>query len=62
MLYSVLYVVFRPLIPVLRWAFPGQILTTEQIGKAMLKVAREGAPKRVLEAKDISALRFTAEH
>jgi hypothetical protein len=40
----------------LRWAFPGQILTTEQIGRAMLKVARSGAPKRILEAKDIDAL------
>ena len=50
------YTVFKPLMPLLRWALPGQILDTEQIGRAMLKVARSGAPKRVLEAKDISAL------
>jgi uncharacterized protein YbjT (DUF2867 family) len=55
-IYNAGYVVLGPLIPVLRWAFPGQILTTEQIGRAMLKVARSGAPKRVLESKDISAL------
>ncbi len=55
-LYNAGYVVLRPLMPVLRWLFPGQILTTGQIGRAMLMVVREGAPKSVLEAKDISAL------
>lgn len=55
-LYNVGYAIVKPLLPLLRWAFPGQILTTEQIGRAMLKVARSGAPKRILEAKDIDAL------
>jgi uncharacterized protein YbjT (DUF2867 family) len=54
--YRVGYALMKPLLPVLRWAFPGLILTTEQVGRAMLKVARSGAPKRVLESKDISAL------
>ncbi len=54
--YNVGYVVLGPLIPLLRWAMPGQILTTEQIGRAMLKVARSGAPKRILESKDINSL------
>ncbi|MEI9975762.1 MAG: NAD-dependent epimerase/dehydratase family protein, partial [Ignavibacteriota bacterium] len=54
--YRVGYVLMKPLMPLLRWAFPGQILNTEQIGRAMLRVARSGAPKRVLESKDISAL------
>jgi uncharacterized protein YbjT (DUF2867 family) len=54
--YRVGYMLFKPLIPLLRRAFPGQILTTEQLGRAMLKVAKSGAPKRILEAKDISAL------
>ena len=31
------------------------VLTTEQIGRAMLAVARHGFPKRVLESKDIRA-------
>ena len=35
---------------------PGYILTTEQFGRAMLAVARRGAPKRVLENPDINAL------
>jgi hypothetical protein len=31
-------------------------LTTEQIGRAMLAVARNGAPTRILEARDIRAV------
>jgi uncharacterized protein YbjT (DUF2867 family) len=54
--YNVGYVFFKPLMPILRWAFPGRILTTEQIGRAMLRVVRNGAPKRILESTDISAL------
>ena len=55
-LYRVLYSVTRPLLPLLRRAMPGYILTTEQIGRAMLTVARRGAPKRVLESPDINAV------
>jgi uncharacterized protein YbjT (DUF2867 family) len=51
--YRVLYALTKPLLPVLRWIFPNQILTTDQIGRAMLTVARSGFPKRVLETKDI---------
>jgi uncharacterized protein YbjT (DUF2867 family) len=54
--YNVGYAILRPLIPLLRRAFPGRILTTEQIGRAMLKVARNGAAKRILESRDIGAL------
>lgn len=55
-LYRTLYAIAGPLIPLLRRAFPNQILTTDEIGKAMLIVARHGAPKPVLEARDIRAL------
>lgn len=55
-LYRVLYTLTKPLWPILRWAFPARILTTEQIGLAMLKVARNGALKRILESPDINAL------
>jgi len=54
--YRVMYRIFSPLVPVLRKAFPTRITTTEQIGKAMLRVARAGAPKHVLESPDIVAL------
>jgi uncharacterized protein YbjT (DUF2867 family) len=54
-LYRVLYRVMAPIVPALRAAFPRHVTTTEQIGRAMLNVARRGAPKRVLESADISA-------
>jgi len=55
-MYRVLYALGRPLFPLLRWAFPNQVLTTEDIGRAMLNAVRLGYPKRVLEPPDIRAL------
>ena len=55
-LYRVLYVVTAPLFPILKKLFPRSVTTTEQVGRAMIRVAREGAPKRVLEAADIIAI------
>jgi len=54
--YRLFYVVLKPLLATLRWAFPNFILTTEQIGRAMLAVTRNGAPKRILDSKDIRSL------
>jgi hypothetical protein len=54
--YRLLYNVLGPLIPALRAVFPNQILTTEQIGWAMLNAVRRGYEKAVLEARDIRAL------
>lgn len=51
--YRVFYTLTKPLLPLLRLAFPNQVLTTQQIGQAMLTVARQGYPKRILETKDI---------
>ena len=53
--YRVFYTLTKPLLPLLRVAFPNHVLTTEQIGRAMLAVARHGFSKRVLESKDIRA-------
>jgi uncharacterized protein YbjT (DUF2867 family) len=53
--YRMLYLLTAPVLPLLRRAFPNSILTTRQIGKAMLAVARNGWPRSVLEAKDIHA-------
>jgi hypothetical protein len=33
--------------------FPNQILSTREIGQAMLAVARHGYDKRILETKDM---------
>jgi uncharacterized protein YbjT (DUF2867 family) len=54
--YRVLYSLTKPLLPILRRAMPGLIVTTEQMGRAMLIVAKQGAPKRILESRDISAI------
>ena len=50
------YSIFRPLLPLIRRASPGAVITTEELGRAMIRVAREGASKRVLEARDLRAL------
>lgn len=55
-LYRILYVAAGPLIPLLRRAFRNHFLGTDEIGQAMLIVARAGAPERVLESADIRAL------
>lgn len=48
------YLLTRPVLPLLQ-LLPS-VTTTEKVGRAMLRVAREGAPKTVLEAADINAL------
>jgi uncharacterized protein YbjT (DUF2867 family) len=53
--YQIFYTLGKPLLPVIRLLFPNQIVTTRQIGRAMLTVARNGWPKRVLEIGDIRA-------
>ena len=55
-LYRAFYTVFGPLFPVIRLLFPHYVTTTEQIGRAMLRAAKQGAPTTVLESRDITAL------
>jgi len=55
-LYRVFYKATGPILPFLRQIFPNQVLTTEQIGRAMLNAAKRGAAKQILEAPDIRAL------
>jgi len=54
-LYRVLYTAAKPLLPIIRLTFPDYVLTTRQIGRAMLAVVKHGSPKRILETKDIRA-------
>jgi uncharacterized protein YbjT (DUF2867 family) len=54
--YRIFYSLTKPLLPLLRAALPKQVLSTRQIGQAMLAVVRNGARKRVLESADISEL------
>ncbi len=55
-LYRIPYTLARPVLPLLLRAFPNQVLTTDEIGRAMLLVARHGAPKHLLETGDIRSL------
>lgn len=55
-LYRVLYRVLGPFFPILKALFPDSLTTTEQLGRAMLHAGLEGAPKAVLETRDINRL------
>jgi uncharacterized protein YbjT (DUF2867 family) len=53
--YQALYTLTNPLLTWLQ-RFPKFFTTTEQIGRAMIKVTRQGYPKRVLEPVDINGV------
>lgn len=54
--YGALYAVMAPLYPLWKRLLPRYVTTTECVGRAMLKVARHGAPKLFLENQDINQL------
>jgi uncharacterized protein YbjT (DUF2867 family) len=51
-----IYVVTAPLLSLLTRTSPKYMTTTEQVGRAMIKVARDGYPRPVLESEDINAV------
>ncbi|HET9726898.1 MAG TPA: hypothetical protein VFP28_08270 [Gemmatimonadales bacterium] len=51
-----IYLVAAPIVPLWRTLAPDSITTSEQVGRAMLRAAREGYPKRILETPDINRL------
>lgn len=55
-LYQWGYTLVRPLWPLLRLALGNKLVTTEDMGLAMLAVARNGAAKAILEASDVHAI------
>jgi uncharacterized protein YbjT (DUF2867 family) len=54
--YNAAYAAIRPIYPLLRRVAPTFITTTEQLGRAMLAVARKGYATHVLEMADINRL------
>jgi uncharacterized protein YbjT (DUF2867 family) len=54
--YRIFYSLTKPLLPLLRAALPKYVVTTRQVGQAMLALVRNGSPKRVLESEDISSI------
>lgn len=55
-LYRAVYTIAGPIYPLIRWLFPRYVTTTEQVGRAMIEVAKHGAPKSVLENWDINSI------
>lgn len=54
LLYRLPYVILRPVLPLLyRW-FPQYVTTTQQVGRAMLKLAKLNGAKAILENIDIN--------
>jgi uncharacterized protein YbjT (DUF2867 family) len=51
-----IYVVAAPLLSLLNRVAPKYMTTTEQVGRAMIKVARNGFARPVLESEDINSL------
>ncbi len=54
--YQAFYTVLGPLLPALKKLFPSSVTTTEQVGRAMLKIAKLGGPKRILDNRDINSV------
>ena len=55
-LYHAAYVALAPVLGLLAWMFPRQVLSTEQVGRAMLAAAQRGAPSPWVEPPDIARL------
>ena len=53
---NAIYVVAAPLLSYLTRVAPKYMTTSEQLGRAMIEVARDGYPKPVLESEDINAI------
>jgi len=58
--YQAVYDAIGPLYPVLRRLLPGYVTTTENIGRAMIHVAANPYPKRILRSSDINQLALAA--
>jgi hypothetical protein len=53
---NAVYAVTAPLLSWMVRATPNHMTTSEQLGRAMIKVARDGYPKPILESADINAV------
>jgi hypothetical protein len=51
--YRYLSILTKPLFPLFRRLFPNYVVTTEEIGRAMIRVAKSGWPTKIMESSDI---------
>lgn len=54
--YRIFYAILSPLYPVIARLLPNHVTTTEKVGRAMIRVARTGSAKQILENADINLL------
>ena len=54
--YRAFYAVMAPLYPLLRRLTPNLVTTNEIVGRAMIRLALDGYPSRILEVRDINAV------
>jgi uncharacterized protein YbjT (DUF2867 family) len=54
--YRIAYNILAPLLPLIIRLLPKYATTTEQIGKAMLAVTRNGYPTQILQTRDINSV------
>ncbi len=52
----VMYAILGPFYPLWKLLFPGSVTTSENLGKAMIRVAQRGYVRQSLENRDINAL------
>lgn len=55
-LYRWLYILFWPIMPMIKLLAPKSVITTRALGKLMIYLARTGSPKPVLESRDLVTL------
>jgi hypothetical protein len=55
-LYRVFYSVFGPVLPLMKSLFPRAVIDTEHLGQVMIRLARLGYSKNVLEMADLASL------
>jgi uncharacterized protein YbjT (DUF2867 family) len=55
-LYQFFYDLLTPVMPLLKGRFPKSLTTTEQLGRAMIHVAKNGYTKPILDTEDINRL------
>ncbi|MBT2323467.1 NAD-dependent epimerase/dehydratase family protein [Variovorax paradoxus] len=56
-LYRWIYLIANPVFGLVQQLAPHRVTTSEQLGRAMLVVAKRGAPTPLVETRDINALR-----
>jgi uncharacterized protein YbjT (DUF2867 family) len=60
--YRIFYSALALVLPLFRAAFPDHVLSTRQIGLAMLNLAKHGYAKAILESKDINIIAASRGH